>query len=80
LLTKYSSAVVGSREGRVESTGVSLSWMNGEIDGKRFLYHSGRTRIEFSTLCVAYPEDKVGIMILVNDNLSQDNISILRHD
>jgi CubicO group peptidase (beta-lactamase class C family) len=56
---------------------VGLSWMIGVNDGKRFLYHSGRTGIGFSTLCVSYPEDKVGIMILANDNLSQDNISIL---
>jgi len=60
-----------------DSTGVGLSWMIGDNEGKRFLYHSGRTGIGFSTLCVAYPQDKVGIMILVNDNLSQDNISIL---
>jgi CubicO group peptidase (beta-lactamase class C family) len=62
---------------QTDGTGVGLSWMIGDDDGKRFLYHSGRTGIGFSTLCVAYPEDKVGIMILVNDNLSQDNISIL---
>lgn len=62
---------------QTDSTGVGLSWMIGNSDGKRFLYHSGRTGIGFSTLCVAYPEDKVGIMILVNDNLSQENISIL---
>jgi CubicO group peptidase (beta-lactamase class C family) len=60
-----------------DGTGVGLSWMIGNNDGKRFLYHSGRTGIGFSTLCVAYPEEKVGIMILVNDNLSQDNVSIL---
>jgi CubicO group peptidase (beta-lactamase class C family) len=62
---------------QTDSTGVGLSWMIGNNDGKRFLYHSGRTGIGFSTLCVAYPKDKVGIMILVNDNLSQENISIL---
>jgi CubicO group peptidase (beta-lactamase class C family) len=57
--------------------GVGLSWMIGDNDGKRFLFHSGRTGIGFSTHCMAYPEDKVGIMILANDNLSQDNLSIL---
>jgi len=62
---------------QTDSTGVGLSWMIGDSDGKRFVYHSGKTGIGFSTLCVAYPEEKVGIMILVNDNLSQDNISIL---
>lgn len=62
---------------QTDSTGVGLSWMIGNDNGKRFLYHSGRTGIGFSTLCIAYPEDKMGIMILVNDNLSQDNISIL---
>lgn len=62
---------------QTDSTGVGLSWMISNNGGKRFLYHSGRTGIGFSTLCVACPEDKVGIMILVNDNLSQDNILIL---
>lgn len=62
---------------QTDSTGVGLSWMIGNNVGKRFLYHSGRTGIGFSTLCVAYPKDKVGIMIFVNDNLSQDNISVL---
>lgn len=62
---------------QTDGTGVGLSWMIGNSEGKRSLYHSGRTGIGFSTLCMAYPEDKVGIMILVNDNLSQDNVSIL---
>jgi hypothetical protein len=62
---------------QTNSTGVGLSWMISNNDRKRFFYHSGRTGIGFSTLCVAYPQDKVRIMILVNDNLSQDNISIL---
>lgn len=60
-----------------DSTGVGLNWMIENNKGKRTLYHSGRTGIGFSTLCLAYPEDKIGIMILVNDNLSQDNVSIL---
>lgn len=62
---------------QADNTGVGLSWMIGNNGGKRFLYHSGRTGIGFSTLCLAYPEDKAGIMILVNDNLSQDNIAVL---
>ncbi|MGY3053823.1 hypothetical protein ACVWYG_002024 [Pedobacter sp. UYEF25] len=40
-------------------------------------HSSGRTGIGSSTLCVAYAQDKVGIMTFVNDNLSHDNISIL---
>ncbi|ETZ22315.1 hypothetical protein N824_25635 [Pedobacter sp. V48] len=60
-----------------DSTAIGLSWMIENNKGKRTLYHSGRTGIGFSTLCLAYPEDKIGIMILVNDNLSQDNVSIL---
>lgn len=60
-----------------DSTGVGLGWMIKNNNGKRLLYHSGRTGIGFSTLCLAYPEEQIGIMILVNDNLSQDNVSIL---
>jgi CubicO group peptidase (beta-lactamase class C family) len=59
------------------NTGMGLSWMIRNNNGKRSLYHSGRTGIGFSTLCVAYPEDGIGIMILVNENLSQDNVSVL---
>jgi len=60
-----------------DSTGVGLSWMISYKNGKRSLYHSGRTGIGFSTLCIVYPEEKMGIMILVNDNISQDNVSVL---
>jgi len=60
-----------------DSTGLGLSWMIKNNDRKRSFYHSGRTGLGFSTLCLAYPEEQIGIMILVNDNLSQDNVSIL---
>jgi hypothetical protein len=51
--------------------------MSGENEGKRFFYHSGRTGIGFSTLCSVYPAEDIGIMILVNDTINQDNVSNL---
>ncbi len=58
--------------------GVGLGWMIGKSDGKRFLYHSGKTGIGFSTLCSVYPEQGIGIMILVNETLNQDLLTDLR--
>jgi hypothetical protein len=33
--------------------------------------------IGFSTLCTVYPAEDIGIMILVNDTINQDNVSKL---
>lgn len=60
-----------------EGTRVGLSWMIGEKDGKRFFYHSGKTGLGFSTLCSVYPEQNIGIMILVNDTINQGLVSDL---
>lgn len=63
-----------------DGSGVALSWMTGSSNGKPFLYHSGRTGIGFSTLCSVYPGENLGFMILVNDTLSQDNVSALQEE
>jgi len=63
---------------RPDGTGVGLSWMFGESNGKRFFYHTGKTGIGFSTICSIYPEQNLGIMILVNDTINQDLVSDLR--
>lgn len=62
-----------------DGTGIGLGWMSGENKGKRFFYHSGRTGIGFSTLCTVYPAEDIGIMILVNDTINQDNVSKLNN-
>jgi CubicO group peptidase (beta-lactamase class C family) len=63
---------------RPDSTGVALSWMSGDSNGRPFYYHSGKTGIGFSTLCSVYPAQSLGIMILVNDTINQDLVSDLR--
>jgi CubicO group peptidase (beta-lactamase class C family) len=62
---------------RPDGTGIGLGWMLGETGGERLLYHSGKTGLGFSTLCSVYPEQKLGIMILVNDTINQDLVSDL---
>ncbi|WP_158800127.1 serine hydrolase [Pedobacter sp. L105] len=59
-------------------TGIALSWMCGESNGKRFYYHSGQTGLGFTTLCAVYPSENLGFMILVNEKMSEDNVSDLR--
>jgi hypothetical protein len=48
-------------------------------DGKKDYYHAGHTGIGFNTLCEFYPEEHLGIMIVVNDNISQDKLSALEN-
>lgn len=60
-----------------DGTGIALGWMFGDSNGKRYFYHSGKTGLGFSTLCSVYPAENLGFMILVNDTLSQDNVSDL---
>lgn len=61
-----------------DGSGVALAWMSGKSNGKRFLEHSGRTGLGFSTLCTIYPEEHLGFMILVNDTINQDYLSDLK--
>jgi CubicO group peptidase (beta-lactamase class C family) len=59
---------------------IGLNWMFDLEDGVKDFYHSGHTGIGFNTLCEFYPTKGVGLMIVVNDNISQDKVSKLEND
>jgi CubicO group peptidase (beta-lactamase class C family) len=56
---------------------MGLNWMINQKDGERYYYHDGHTGLGFNTLCKFYPKEKLGFMIMVNDNVSQDKVSEL---
>lgn len=59
---------------------IGLNWMFDLEDGVKDWYHSGHTGIGFNTLCEFYPTEKLGFMIVVNDNISQDKVSQMEND
>jgi CubicO group peptidase (beta-lactamase class C family) len=59
---------------------IGLNWMFDLEDGIRDYYHSGHTGIGFNTLGEFYPTEGVGLMIVVNENISQDKVSQLEND
>lgn len=53
---------------------IGLGWMmDNNNKGKRYIYHDGNTKIGFNTLCIFYPEDSLGFIIIANDTVSQEN-------
>lgn len=57
--------------------GIGLCWMLNQDNNERNISHAGHTGIGFNTLCIFYPNEELGFMIFVNDNISQDKISEL---
>ncbi len=55
--------------------GLGLNWMFDQENANRYYYHSGHTGIGFNTLCIFYPREQLGFMIVVNENISQDKVS-----
>lgn len=60
-----------------DGSGIGLNWMFDQKNGERYYYHSGHTKLGFNTLCIFYPKQQLGFMIVVNDNISQDKVSAL---
>lgn len=54
---------------------IGLGWMMDTSDGEKYIFHDGHTGIGFNTHCIFYPKQKMGFIIIVNDNISQDNVS-----
>jgi CubicO group peptidase (beta-lactamase class C family) len=65
--------------GNPKDFALGLNWMLDLENGKKDYYHAGHTGIGFNTLCEFYPEEHLGIMIVVNDNISQDKLSALEN-
>ncbi len=48
--------------------GIGLGWMIDFDDyGDRYIYHSGNTRLGYNSMCLFYPELKLGMIVFVND-------------
>ena len=67
--------------GKDDGFGMGLGWMiNRDERGVRYFYHDGNTKIGYNTLCVLYPTDDYGIVIMVNDTIDQRKVSELEND
>jgi CubicO group peptidase (beta-lactamase class C family) len=59
---------------------IGLNWMYDLENGVKDYYHSGHTGLGFNTVCEFYPTERLGFMIVVNDNINQDKVSQLESD
>lgn len=60
---------------------MGLGWMiGGNNNTGRYIYHDGNTRLGFNSLCIFYPDDNMGIVILVNETNSLDKIGDLANE
>jgi hypothetical protein len=48
--------------------------INRDERGALYFYHDGHTKIGYNTLCVLYPTDDYGIIIIVNDTVDQHKV------
>jgi CubicO group peptidase (beta-lactamase class C family) len=64
--------------GTAPAFGLGLAWMLGsDAEGSAHIYHDGKT-IGYNTRLVLYPEQDLGIVLLVNENISQDRLTELK--
>jgi len=63
---------------RSDGFSLGLGWMleSNNKEGHR-IYHSGNTKIGYNTLCSMYPSQQVGVIIFVNETISQDRLNEL---
>lgn len=54
--------------------------MDNNASGERYIYHDGNTKIGYNTLCVLYPSEDLGFIIIVNDTVNQDKVSELENN
>ena len=61
--------------GKPDGFAIGLGWMMNTVsNGQRFIYHDGHTGIGFNTHCIFYPQNKLGIVIIVNDVIDQERV------
>jgi D-alanyl-D-alanine-carboxypeptidase/D-alanyl-D-alanine-endopeptidase len=60
--------------GKADSFGLGLGWMMNTEERQRYFYHDGNSKIGFNTLCTIYPNQQLGIVIIVNDVASQEKV------
>lgn len=67
--------------GKEKGFGIGLGWMmDNNINGERYIYHDGNTKIGYNTLCTLYPSENLGFIIIVNDTISQDKVGELENN
>lgn len=67
--------------GKTDGYGMGLGWMMDlESDGTRYIYHDGNTRLGYNSFCIFYPEEGLGIVILVNDTINIRKLGDLAND
>jgi len=64
-----------------DSFSLGLGWMLGsKSNGDQYIYHDGNTRVGFNSICIFYPKDNLGIVILVNETNSLSKLGELANE
>jgi CubicO group peptidase (beta-lactamase class C family) len=64
-----------------DSFSLGLGWMiGGESNGDHYIYHDGNTRVGYNSICIFYPKDNLGIVIMVNETNSLSKIGDLANE
>jgi CubicO group peptidase (beta-lactamase class C family) len=67
--------------GKESGFGIGLGWMmDNDSNGKRYIYHDGNTKIGYNTLCIFYPDNGLGFIIIANDTSSQENVGQIENN
>jgi CubicO group peptidase (beta-lactamase class C family) len=60
---------------------MGLGWMIGGKDkGDQYIYHDGNTRVGYNSICIFYPKDNLGIIIMANETNSLEKIGDLANE
>lgn len=60
--------------GSAKGPAMGLAWMMDTDQEGRYIFHDGHTGIGFNTHCIFYPKQKLGLIIIVNDDVGQDKV------
>jgi hypothetical protein len=60
---------------------MGLGWMIGSKGNRdQYIYHDGNTRVGFNSICIFYPKDNLGIIIMANETNSLSKIGDLANE
>jgi CubicO group peptidase (beta-lactamase class C family) len=60
---------------------MGLGWMiGGKTKDDQYIYHDGNTRVGYNSICIFYPKDNLGIIIMVNETNSLEKIGDLANE
>jgi CubicO group peptidase (beta-lactamase class C family) len=64
-----------------DSFSMGLGWMIGSKGNRdQYIYHDGNTRVGFNSICIFYPKDNLGIIIMANETNSLSKIGDLANE